>query len=96
MALPRRGQFLNSRVTDALEFVCAMYSAGKNIAVDDEGIELLEEACLNRKLSSLSSNELNANGIFVHTNAIPVVRHFIKAIAADHIITHSKQKTEVN
>lgn len=69
---------------DALEFVCSMYSAGKNIAVDDDGIELLEAACLNRKLSSLTNNELKANGIFIHSNAIPVVKHFIKAIAADH------------
>lgn len=69
---------------DALEFVCSMYSAGKNIAVDDEGMELLEAACLNRNLSSLTNSELKANGIFIHSNSIPVVKHFIKAVAADH------------
>jgi len=76
-------QYLSSQ-KDALEFVCSMYSAGKNIAVDDDGIELLEAACLNKKLSSLSNNELKANGIFIHSNAIPVVKHFIKAVAADY------------
>lgn len=67
-----------------LDFVCSMYSGGKHIAVDDEAISLLEAACLNPKLSSLNNGELRANGIFVHTNTIPVVKHFVKAIAADH------------
>ena len=76
-------EYLSSQ-KDALQFVCSMYSAGKNIAVDDEGIELLEAACLNRKLSTLTDSELKSNGIFIHSNAIPVVKHFIKAVAADH------------
>lgn len=67
-----------------LDFVCSMYSAGKNIAVDDDALSLLEAACLNRKLSSLSNQELRANGIFLHTHTIPVVKHFVKAIADDH------------
>ena len=79
---------------EALDFVCSMYSAGKNIAVDDEGIELLERACLNNKLSSLTNNELKANGIFVHTNAIPVVKHFIKAIAADYKINDAVKSAD--
>ncbi len=69
---------------EVLHFVCAMYSGGKHIAVDDEAISLLEAACLNKKLSSLNPTELRANGIFVHTNTIPAVKHFVKAIAADH------------
>ncbi len=85
-----------SKQKEVLEFVCAIYSAGKNIAVDDEAIELLEQACLNRKLSSLSTHELNANGIFVHTNTIPVVKHFMKAIAADYAVTQSKENVHVN
>lgn len=77
---------------DVLTFVCSMYSAGKNIAVDDEGLQLLEAACLNKRLSSFHANELKANGIFVHTNAIPVVKHFIKAVAADYkILQHTKE-----
>jgi hypothetical protein len=80
---------------EALEFVCSMYSAGKNIAVDDEGMELLEAACFNKKLSSMHNNELKANGIFIHTSAIPVAKHFIKAIAMDHKIPdYTKEPNE--
>lgn len=69
---------------DVLDFVCSMYSAGKHIAIDDDAIPILEAACLNRKLSSLSHHELRTNGVFLHTHAIPVVKHFVKAIADDH------------
>ncbi|MDF2455369.1 MAG: Catalase [Cytophagaceae bacterium] len=69
---------------EVLDFVCSMYSGGKHIAVDDEAMSLLEAACLNPKLSSLNHVELRTNGIFVHTNTIPAVKHFVKAIAADH------------
>jgi catalase len=86
-------EYLSSQ-KEALHFVCSMYSAGKNIAVDDEGIQLLEAACLNSKLSSLTSNELKANGIFIHSNAIPIVKHFVKAIAADHKLPdYSKEES---
>ncbi len=68
---------------EALRFVCCIYIAGKNIAVDDESIALLGTACLNKKLSSLTNIELEENGIFVHSNATPAVNGFIKAIAAD-------------
>jgi len=78
---------------EVLDFVCSIYSAGKHIAVDDEAISLLEAACLNTKLSSLNPAELRANGIFLHTNTIPVVKHFVKAIAADHPLPdYSKEK----
>lgn len=69
---------------EVLHFVCSMYSGGKHIALDDEAFSLLEAACLNTKLSSLNTVELRANGIFVHTNTIPAVKHFVKAIAADY------------
>lgn len=76
---------------EVLDFVCSFYTSGKSIAVDDEGISVLEKACLNENLSLRGYQELKANGIFVHTNAIPTVKHFIKAI-----IDHSPRRSHAH
>lgn len=76
---------------EVLDFVCSFYTSGKSIAVDDEGISILEKACLNERLSLRGYQELKANGIFVHTHAIPTVKQFIKSI-----IAHSPRRSQVN
>lgn len=77
---------------EVLAFICTIYTSGKNIAVDDDSIRLLEAASLNSQLSSRSSADLKSNGIFVHDKAIPTVKHFIKAIAEDYPIPKGETK----
>lgn len=78
------GYLLTQKV--AIEFICSIYTSGRNIAVDEQSIVLLEVACLNNRLSSSSPEELRNNGIFIRTEAIPAIKCFAKAIAQDHAL----------
>jgi hypothetical protein len=71
---------------EILDFVCAVYRSGKNIAVDDQGIKLLEKACLNHRLSTLNYHELMEKGIFMHKVSFPTINRFIDAVASDYLI----------
>ena len=75
---------------EVLNFICMIYTSGKNIAIDEESMQLLEAACLNPFRSSCSSSDLKNKGIFIHLKSIPTVKYFIKAVAADYRIVEEE------